>query len=581
MANFWKKLWILLDLSQRKLKFLFVILIIFELLRLIGPYLLKLIIDELISFKIEKVSLILMMIAGMFLSEQITSLVAYFKDKKIFAILIDMEYYLPTRAQKKLVSLSLNYHEKENTGNKISKIQRGVDKISDLMANMCWEVIPTLIQLVATFAILLIVDWRFGFLFFLFAPTFIWVTYKVNRGLHSIREQRHRDYEESAGKMGESIININTVQSFVQEKREVKEYSSIREMIKVNELKEWFKILQVNIGRNFIVDTGRISILLLGVYLVWHGQVSIGTLVFVITLSEKSFFSLFRLSRFYDKIQESSVAVDRFINLANENPDIKNKANGLKPKIIRGEIEFREVEFTYEESNAKALDNVSFKIAAGTINAFVGPSGGGKTTVARMIYRHYDPQSGTVLLDGRDLREYDLYGFRQFIAIVPQEVEIFNASVQSNIAYSNPKATPADIRRAARIANAEEFIKNLKNGYETEVGERGIKLSGGQRQRIGIARAILADPKILIFDEATSSLDSHSEKLIQEAMERISKQRTVIMIAHRLSTIRNADRIFVLEDGRLVERGSHSELSDAKRGLYAHLLKLQQEGDVD
>ena len=198
-----------------------------------------------------------------------------------------------------------------------------------------------------------------------------------------------------------------------------------------------------------------------------------------------------------------------------------------------------------------------------------------------MIYRHYDPDKGGVLLDGKELRDYDLYAFRRFIAIVPQEVEIFNSSVRENITYAKPNASWREIQAAARIANAEEFINELKEKYNTLVGERGIKLSGGQRQRIGIARAILANPKILIFDEATSSLDSYSERLIQEAMGKVSRGRTVIIIAHRFSTIKRADKIVVLEKGKVVEEGSHFELAKSDGGLYQKLIKLQEMGDVE
>jgi ABC-type multidrug transport system fused ATPase/permease subunit len=211
--------------------------------------------------------------------------------------------------------------------------------------------------------------------------------------------------------------------------------------------------------------------------------------------------------------------------------------------------------------------------------ALIGPSGGGKTTVARLLYRHYDPQEGEVLIDGVNLRDYKLHGFRKFLAIVPQEVEVFDLSVRDNIAYAKPDATPEEIESAAKIANAHDFITKLEKGYDTLVGERGIKLSGGQRQRVGIARAILANPRILIFDEATSNLDSESEHLIQDAMDKISQNRTLVVIAHRLSTIAKADKIIVLEEGELAETGSHAELAK-KKGVYARLLKLQQLGEV-
>jgi ABC-type multidrug transport system fused ATPase/permease subunit len=278
---------------------------------------------------------------------------------------------------------------------------------------------------------------------------------------------------------------------------------------------------------------------------------------------------------------ESSEPVARLYELNLEEARIKNPVNGIKPKNLQGEIEFKNVSYAYSDNSRKALRDVSFKIKPHQMTALVGPSGGGKTTSARMIFRHYDPQKGAVLLDGHDLRKYDLPSFRKQIAIVPQDVEVFNNSIKENIAYARPEASFAEIKKAAKIANAEEFINNLEKGYDTEVGERGIKLSGGQRQRIGIARAILADPKILIFDEATSNLDSYSEKLIQEAMEKIRKNRTVIVIAHRLSTIKKSDQIFVLEDGQLVEKGTHTQLAQEKCGLYRKLIDLQKLHQVE
>jgi len=555
------------------------LILFFELAGLISPYILKIIIDNLTSFKSENLVFIIVLTVLMFLSSQLDSLFGHFKDRKIFSILIDIEYYLPVRIHKKLMYLSLSYHEKENTGNKITKIERGVSKIVDLLGNMSWEVAPTLIQLILTLIVLFVINWRFGFSYAIFASLFILLTYRANKNLYPIRKKRHKDYEIASGKMGQAIININTVKSFVQEEEEIKKFSRIREDIKVNELKEWYRLLSFGLARNLVIDLGRMIILLLGVYFVWSRSITIGTLIFVITLSEKAYFSLWRLSRFYDKIEEGAEAVSRFMRVFDEPILIKNPRNGFKPRRISGLIEFKNVSFSYR-SGQLALDNVSFKITAGCVTALVGPSGGGKTTVARMIYRHYDPQKGRILLDKKDLREYDLYALRKFIAIVPQEVEIFSGSVENNIAYANPEAAIEEIKAAAAIANADEFIKKLPRKYKTEVGERGIKLSGGQRQRIGIARAVLANPRILVFDEATSNLDSRSEMFIQEAIEKIRRNKTVIIIAHRLSTIKRADKIIVLEEGKVVESGSHYELTDLRRGLYSKLIKLQKLGDV-
>lgn len=579
--NFWLRLWKLLKPSQGQMKKLLVLTVVFEASRMVGPYILKLIIDGLTNFKTGEVMGILFLILLMFLSEFGVALISFIRDKKILRTVINIECYLPVKVHKKLVNLSLSYHVRENTGNKITKIERGMNKITDLIVNLSFEVVPTILQLIGTIIVVLIVDWRFSMSFLFFTPIFIWITYKVNKDLSPLRKKRHKDYEVASGKMGESIININTVKSFVQERKEVRNYQDLKEAIKDNEVREWDRLINFGFIRNVIIDLGRISILIFGAYLVWQGEITIGTLIFVVTLTEKSYFSLFRLSRFYDRVEEGAEAVNRFINIIDEEPVIKNPVNGIKPEKIEGQIKFKNVSFAYEDDRERALKDVNLKINAGCVTALVGPSGGGKTTVAKMIYRHYDPQKGEIQLDDIDLKKLDLFYFRKRIAIVPQEVEIFNVSVSENIGYAKDNPTFEEIKSAARIANAEEFIEKLNNGYNTLIGERGVKLSGGQRQRIGIARAILANPKILIFDEATSSLDSYSEKLIQEAMEKIRKGRTMIIIAHRLSTIKRADKIIVLEGGKVVEEGSHHELARTNKGIYAKLLRLQEMGDVE
>lgn len=581
MRQFWLRLWRLIGESHKQIINLFVLILVFEGAKFIGPYLLKRIIDLVTDFKPEHIKSIIILIFFIFISDLVSWLIDYFNDKKVFRIVVEVEKYLSINAQKKMVNLGLSYHEKENTGNKIFKIQRGIDKIVDLLENFFWDVGPTIIQTVLTAIILYAVDWRFGLIFTLFAPVFVYLTAKLNTRLAPLRKLRHDKYEEAAGKMAQAIININTVKSFVQEDREISEFRKIKDDTKKIALLEFFKLLSFNYLRNTVITIGRVSILLLGVYLVWIGNITIGSFVFIITISEKALISLFRISRLYDRIMDSSEAIDRLYKLENQNLDIANPAQGLKVKTIAGQIEFKDVTFTYKGSNFKALNKVNLKINSGCVTALVGPSGGGKTTIARLIYRHYDPAGGQILLDNQDLRSYDLYNFRKFLAIVPQEVEIFDTSVKDNIAYANPSAGLKAITAAARIANAEEFINKLRSGYDTLVGECGIKLSGGQRQRLGIARAVLANPRILIFDEATSNLDSYSEKLIQEALEKISKDRTVIIIAHRLSTIKRADRIIVLEDGQVVEQGSHFELAKLDGGLYSELLKLQRLGDVE
>ncbi|MCX6761867.1 MAG: ABC transporter ATP-binding protein [Candidatus Moranbacteria bacterium] len=581
LGRFWKRLWILLTPSQKQIKKLLVLIMMMEVVHLGGPYMLKIIIDKITNFNVAELGTILFLVVMMLLINQLFSLLDYVADSRVFNILVSVDAYLANNALCKMVFLSLGYHEKENTGSKIIKINRGVDKIDTLLGNFFWEVAPTIFQIIFTTITLFIVNWRFGIIILIFVPAFVFLTLRVNALVFPFRRKRFDEQEVAASLMTQAIVNINTVKSFVSELREYARFSRATENVKNSVIREYGKILKFNIARNLVIDLGRGLVLVFGIYLVLHGQITIGTIVFVYTISEKALLSLFRISRLYDRIMESSEAVERLYLLSKEESEIKNAIKGLKPKNIEGRLDFKNVSFHYKGSNICALDKVDFSINSGCVTALVGPSGGGKTTVVRMIYRHYDPTDGQILLDGKDLREYDLYAFRKSMAIVPQEVEIFDTSVKENIAYAKPSASMEEIIAAARTANAEEFILQLKNGYDTTVGERGIKLSGGQRQRVGIARAILANPRILIFDEATSSLDSYSERLIQDAMDRISRNRTVILIAHRLSTIKKADKIIVLEKGKVVEEGNHTELSHLSGGLYHKLIKLQEVGDVE
>jgi ABC-type multidrug transport system fused ATPase/permease subunit len=580
-GHFWKDFGVLLKPFKNFFWPIAVSIILAALAALASPYFLKLLIDGLSSSSGRDWGRFVLFVLAYFLLEQAASAFNYFNDRWTLKLLVEVEYRLGIKAQSKLLDLDLSYHEKENTGSKIVKIERGIDKVSMLINNLLYEVAPTIIQIVFTLLALFWSDWRRGVSFLIFAPLCIFVSYKSNKKMHPIRKQIYKDYEKASGKMGQAIININAVQSFVQEEREYQEFEKIKEYIRENEDQQWSWMMRISWLRNLFIDLGRISILLIGAYLIYLGEISLGTLFFAFTLCDKAFSSLIHLSRSYDRLEEGREGVRRLLDLFQVEKVIKDAPDAFSPKKLEGEIEFKKVSFAYSGDKKFALRQASFSIPAGKITALVGPSGGGKTTVARLIYRHYDPVAGQIVVDGRNLASYKLHDYRRLLAIVPQEVEIFDLSVSENISYSHPQATLKEIKAAAKIANAEEFISKLSQGYQTMVGERGVKLSGGQRQRIGIARAILANPRILIFDEATSNLDSQSEALIQEAMEKISRGRTMIVIAHRLSTIKKADKIIVLENGVLAEEGTHEELASLSGGLYAKLLKLQDVGELE
>lgn len=563
---------------SRSILFLVIITLILEAINLIAPYILKELIDGLLDFSLAKINWFFWLIIGFFFSILFSVAVDYFKDKKIFDLIFKSEYDLTIRCQEKLLSLDLMYHQEEGTGDKVTKVSRGVDKFVNLLGSVFWEFLPVLFQFLSTFIILTIIDYRLALILLVFSITFLFMNVRVNAKIYPVRKERYKKYEEASGKMVQSIINVNTVQSFSQEKRELDELSVLRKDIIKGEKKEWAFILKYANLREALVALGRSLVLIFGIYLVVQNQLSIGTLVFVITLSEKVFSAISRVYRLYDRFAEGAEGVNRLSDLLATESNIKNTGK-KKLKKVEGAITFKDVNFSYNNSE-NTLENLNLHIPAGAFTALVGPSGGGKTTIVRLIFRHFEAKSGAVLLDGINIKDIDLFNFRSFLSIVPQEVDIFNSSIFDNISYANKRASFQEVEAAAKIANVSEFIEKLPDKYNTIVGERGIKLSGGQRQRIGIARAVLANPKILVFDEATSNLDTESEKLIQDAILKISHNKTIIVIAHRLSTIKMADKIIVIEKGKVSEEGTHSQLLQQDKGLYKKLINLQSLGDV-
>lgn len=576
--DFFQKAYIILKSFKKPFLVLLGLIVLNEILDLIQPYLFKEIIDALIDWQNLSLRFILLLLAGLFVAYMVTTFWEYQSDKRIFRLLYEVERYLLTNAQKKLVELSLGYHEKENTGAKISKIQRGAGRINELIANLSWEMAPTTVQVAVTFIFLLILDWQISLVFLSVVPVFIIVTFVMNKKAYPLRIKRHDIEDIAFGRMGQSVININTVQSYAQERREFNEFKKLRDDIVGIGKREYGIILRLNLIRETAINIGRILVLLASLYKVVQGDITVGSLVLFLTLSEKTYFSLFRISRIYDRVADASAAVNRLFDLLGKRSEIIEKENAKSIKTMIGQIIFSQVSFHYL-SHEPVIKDLSFQIEPGETIALVGPSGGGKSTIVKLLFRHYDVVKGKILIDGQDIRDLKLADYRKFLGYVSQDVEIFDASIRENIAYGKANATFEEIKEAAQKANADEFIDRFEKGYNTLVGERGVKLSGGQKQRIGIARAILRKPKILVFDEATSSLDTISERLIQKSIKEIAHQSTMIIIAHRLSTIKHADRIFVIENGILTEEGKHAELKERGQ-LYSKLLYLQATGEV-
>jgi subfamily B ATP-binding cassette protein MsbA len=376
-------------------------------------------------------------------------------------------------------------------------------------------------------------------------------------------------------KLQDSLSGIRVIQSFGQEDRELARFAAESEnyyRARVQGVKYWSTFFP---AMGFVASLGTVIVLGAGSVMTVQGDLTLGTLVAFLSYITSFYEPVHRLTEVDNVLQQAIAAAERIFQLLDETADIGDAADAIDLPIAAGEVCFKDVHFRYG-SGDKVLRDVTFEMAPGEVVALVGPSGAGKTSIANLVCRFYDPIEGTIRLDGHDLRSIKLADLRQHVAVVLQDTFLFNTSVRENLLYGKPEASEEELERAARAAYAHEFVESLPRGYETAIGERGVRLSGGQKQRLALARAILADPRILILDEATSSVDAEAEYLIQQALDSVLEGRTALVIAHRLSTIRGADKIIALEDGRIIEVGDHHELMRLG-GLYSQLYRRQLE----
>ncbi|MCX7584799.1 ABCB family ABC transporter ATP-binding protein/permease [Phenylobacterium sp. 58.2.17] len=475
------------------------------------------------------------------------------------------------------LALGLDYHQGKQTGSLARVIDRGARSTDFLMRSVVFNLGPTAIELVLAMAVMAMrLDWRFAATAFVTIVLYAMLTFKITDWRLSHRRELNEADSRSAGLSVDALLNYETVKTFGSEDRTVDRYEAamadyVRAGVRANA-----SLAMLNAVQALVLNLGLALMTVMAGYEVMNGRMRIGDVTMAILLLIGIYGPLNMLGFNYREIRQAFIDMEQMVQLRAVKPDIVDApdARPLPPASGRGaEIVFEDVEFRHDARSTGLID-VSFRAAPGATVALVGPSGAGKTTAIRLALRLIDPQSGAITLDGVDLRQVRQSSLRQAIALVPQDVALFNDTMAANIAFARPAASTAEIRAAAEAAELGGFIDSLPNGLATRVGERGLKLSGGERQRVGIARALLADPRLLILDEATSALDGPTEAAIQETLRKVRAGRTTLVIAHRLSTIVDADLILVLRRGRIVERGRHAELLE-KGGEYAALWRRQ------
>jgi len=475
-----------------------------------------------------------------------------------------------------LHALSLRFHLARQTGGLTRDVERGQRGISSLISYALFSILPTLVEITLVASILLVkYDWTFVTIAMVALTLYIAFTIGITEWRTHFRRTMNELDSKANTRAIDSLINYETVKYFGNEEWEARRYDESMQRWEKAAVKSQTSLSALNVGQSAIIAVAVTLIMWRATVGVVNGTMTIGDLVLVNAFMLQLYVPLNFLGVIYREIKQALADMERLFGLIEEHAEIEDRPHAA-PLALRGaQVRFANVNFHYEP-NRRILHDVSFTIPAGHTVAVVGPSGSGKSTLARLLFRFYDVTSGSITIDGQDIREVTQSSLRAAIGIVPQDTVLFNDSIEYNIAYGRPDATHDDVVAAAKLAQIHDFIASTPAGYQTPVGERGLKLSGGEKQRVAIARAILKHPAILIFDEATSALDSKSEKLIQAELREIARDRTTLTIAHRLSTIADADEILVLDQGRIVERGSHAALL-AANGMYARMWRLQQE----
>jgi ATP-binding cassette subfamily B protein len=473
-------------------------------------------------------------------------------------------------------TLSLRFHLERKTGGLSRVIERGTKGIDTLLSFALFSIFPTIV-LLAFYAVILFIKLNLTIALVTvgMVVAYIWFTFAITRWRIQFRRDMNESDQDANTKAVDSLLNYETVKYFNNEKHETRRFDKSMEKYSRASIQAQISLSVLNTGQALIMALGLGVVMALAAMGIKSGQFSVGTLVAANAILVQLYIPLNLLGTVYREITQALVDMEAMFRLLNQPREVKDKPNAPPLVVTRGEIRFDNVVFSYEPART-VLKGISFVVPAGKTVAVVGPSGAGKSTISRILYRFYDIKSGSVTIDGQDIRDVTQESLRSVIGIVPQDTVLFNDTVRYNIAYGRIGATEAEIKDAARYAQIDKFIVELPLGYDAMVGERGLKLSGGEKQRVAIARTILKNPPILLLDEATSALDTGTEREIQSALNEISRDRTALVIAHRLSTVVDADEILVLDHGEIIERGRHDELV-AAGGHYASMWNKQKE----
>ena len=474
-----------------------------------------------------------------------------------------------------LHALSLRFHLNRQTGGVTRDIERGTRGISTLISYTLFSILPTLVEISLVLGYLSL-QYDIWFSVITITALFIYIVFTVlvtEWRTHFRRTMNDLDSKANVRSI-DSLLNYETVKYFGNEEYEARRYDEGLQRFERAAVQSQNSLSLLNTGQSLIIATAVTLILWRATLGVIAGTMTLGDLVLVNAFMIQLYIPLNFLGVIYRELKQSLADIERMFALLDENREVADSPAALALQVDRAELEFKHIDFSYE-AKRQILFDVDFSVAAGTTTAVVGHSGSGKSTLARLLFRFYDVDRGAILIDGQDIREVTQTSLRQAIGIVPQDTVLFNDTIAYNIAYGKPGAEQVEIEAAARSAYIHDFILSLPDGYQTMVGERGLKLSGGEKQRVAIARTLLKNPKILVFDEATSALDSQAEQAIQAQLKDIARNRTTLVIAHRLSTIADAQQILVMSQGRIVERGTHADLL-AARGMYADMWERQQ-----